>query len=132
MHIRLVGLSHNSAPLEVRERVSFSKEQLADALPRPNALTGEGVIQSTCDGTEVYTVSEHPAKIVEQTPGFLAKYRCPRTPPDLEPAHLEVVEALTRSTVNKLLHEPTALLRQHPDKPQLQAARDLFRLWDDS
>ena len=74
MHILVVGLSHKSAPLEVRERVSFSKEQLTDALPRLKALTGEGVIQSTCNRTEIYTASEDPDKTAGQVRAFLADF----------------------------------------------------------
>ena len=49
---------------------------------------------------------------------------------DLSPEDSKVVEALTRSIVNRLLHAPTESLRQGSDKAQLAAARDLFRLWD--
>ena len=44
----------------------------------------------------------------------------------------EVVDALTRSIVNILLHEPTMFLKQRADKAQLETAGELFRLWDDS
>ena len=44
---------------------------------------------------------------------------------------IDVVEALTRSIVNKLLHDPTTALKKGADKSQLMAARDLFGLWDD-
>ena len=44
----------------------------------------------------------------------------------------EVVEALTRSIVKKLLHQPTKYLRQGADQSQLQALRELFRMGDDT
>ncbi|HSE38914.1 MAG TPA: glutamyl-tRNA reductase, partial [Blastocatellia bacterium] len=34
MNIVLVGLSHKTAPLEMRERLAFGESQLADALSR--------------------------------------------------------------------------------------------------
>ena len=49
---------------------------------------------------------------------------------DISPGDSKVVEALTRSIVDKLLHAPTESLRQGADKAQLAAAMDLFRLWD--
>lgn len=51
---------------------------------------------------------------------------------DIPPGQLEVVEALTRSIVKKLLHDPTVFLRHQADKSQLQAARYLFGLGNDS
>ena len=40
----------------------------------------------------------------------------------------QVVEALTHSIVNKILHDPTSSLRQGANKTQIRAARDLFRV----
>ena len=74
MHILLTGLNHVTAPLEVRERVSFSKEQLPDALPMLVDGVGEGVILSTCNRTEVYTVAEEPTEAIDGIHGFLAEY----------------------------------------------------------
>jgi glutamyl-tRNA reductase len=74
LHIQLVGLNHRSAPVAVLERVSFTKEQLADALPKLVAQVGAGVILSTCNRTEIYTVSESPAESASQVRGFLTDY----------------------------------------------------------
>jgi glutamyl-tRNA reductase len=51
----------------------------------------------------------------------------------LDPAQREVVERLSRTLVNKLLHPPTAALSRHaaserPDHPIVEAARVLFAL----
>ncbi len=60
MEILLVGLNHKTAPLEVRESVSFLQEQLPEALKMLRHRVGEGVILSTCNRTEIYTVAgEH-------------------------------------------------------------------------
>ena len=74
MHILLTGLNHKSAPLEMRERVSFSKEQLSEALPDLADHVSEGVILSTCNRTEVYSVSEEPQKTTDDIRRFLADY----------------------------------------------------------
>jgi glutamyl-tRNA reductase len=57
MHITLVGISHKTAPVAVRERFAFSAAELSDALPR---FGGAAVLLSTCNRTEVYLASHHP------------------------------------------------------------------------
>lgn len=55
--ILLVGLSHHTAPVEVRERLAFGDGVLDDAYGRLLAIPGveEGVILSTCNRVEVVT-----------------------------------------------------------------------------
>ena len=84
MHILLVGLNHKTAPLQVRESVAFPKEQLAEALPALKSRVGEGVILSTCNRTEVYSVSDEPAAALQQVKVFLAEFHGLRTE-DLAP-----------------------------------------------
>jgi glutamyl-tRNA reductase len=58
MEIVLVGLSHRTASLELRERVSFTAEQArraADEL-RSRGLLEESLVLSTCNRSEVYGV----------------------------------------------------------------------------
>lgn len=54
-----LGLSHHTAPLDVRERVAFADADLADALTRLRGLpdVNESAIVSTCNRTEIITVS---------------------------------------------------------------------------
>jgi glutamyl-tRNA reductase len=52
------GLSHHTASLSVRERVSLSAEQLPDALHHLRTAFGNGVILSTCNRTEIYLVAD--------------------------------------------------------------------------
>lgn len=56
MHIVLVGLSHHSAPIEVRERLVFRREHLPDAFARLRRDVGlqEAAIVSTCNRVEIY------------------------------------------------------------------------------
>ncbi|MDP3723777.1 MAG: glutamyl-tRNA reductase [Candidatus Omnitrophota bacterium] len=56
MHIVLVGLNHRSAPVELRERLAFRREQLPDALARLRRDVGlrEAAILSTCNRVEIY------------------------------------------------------------------------------
>ena len=58
MHLLVVGLNNKTAPVEIRERLSFPESQLGDAMEllkkRKSIL--ENVIVSTCNRTEVYAV----------------------------------------------------------------------------
>jgi glutamyl-tRNA reductase len=77
MEIVLVGLNHRTAPLEVRERVSFTNEQArraADEL-RSRGLLEETLVLSTCNRSEVYGVP--PEAMHESAPGlssFLSEF----------------------------------------------------------
>jgi glutamyl-tRNA reductase len=58
MHILVIGLNYKTAPVEIRERLTFNPSQLGDAM---NTLKGkksvlENVIVSTCNRTEIYAV----------------------------------------------------------------------------
>ncbi len=58
--VLLVGLSHKSAPIAVRERVALSGDDLKEALGGLRALDGveEAMVVSTCNRVEVYVVGE--------------------------------------------------------------------------
>jgi glutamyl-tRNA reductase len=53
-----IGVSHKTAPVEVREKLAFSGEQLADILRelRSSEEISEAVAVSTCNRTELYMV----------------------------------------------------------------------------
>jgi glutamyl-tRNA reductase len=56
MRLLVLGVSHHTAPIDMRERLAFAPGDLADAvtaLARDPAL-GEVVLLSTCNRTEVY------------------------------------------------------------------------------
>lgn len=56
MHIVVVGLNHHSAPIELRERLAFPRDQLPGALARLRSDVGlqEAMILSTCNRVEIY------------------------------------------------------------------------------
>ena len=56
MEFLVVGLNHRTAPVEVRERLSLNKEQLPEALSAMNSHGASGVILSTCNRSEFYTL----------------------------------------------------------------------------
>jgi glutamyl-tRNA reductase len=63
VQILLVGISHRTAPVELRERVDFQARGVADAL---RAITGRGsareaVVVSTCNRAELYVACDEAA-----------------------------------------------------------------------
>ncbi len=56
MALVLLGINHNTANIDFRERVAFPPEKVADAIQRATALPAldEVVIVSTCNRTELY------------------------------------------------------------------------------
>lgn len=69
--IVVVGLSHKTAPIEVRERLAISKDALPDVLRRLLAepAIGEAIVLSTCNRVEVYAAPRRPQ---QSAPGRLA------------------------------------------------------------
>ena len=77
MEIVLVGLNHRTAPVEVRERVSFNAEQSRKAAEelRARGILEETLVLSTCNRSEVYGVP--PEASHECAPGlssFLSEF----------------------------------------------------------
>ena len=68
MTLALVGGTHRTVPLALRERLAFSAEQAAAALARfRDRFPGrEGVLLSTCNRVEIY-VAGHSGHL-NQTP----------------------------------------------------------------
>ncbi|MDF2854761.1 MAG: glutamyl-tRNA reductase [Neobacillus sp.] len=58
MHIVVVGLNYKTAPVEIRERLSFNESDLGDAIKKLNTKKSilENIIVSTCNRTEIYAV----------------------------------------------------------------------------
>ena len=81
MEIVLVGLNHRTAPVEVRERVSFTAEQARRAAHelRSRGILEETLVLSTCNRSEVYGVP--PESSHECAPGlssFLSEFHAVR------------------------------------------------------
>src|SRR3989442_10525650 len=81
MEIVLVGLNHRTAPVEVREKVSFTAEQARRAAEelRARGILEETLVLSTCNRSEVYGVP--PESSHESAPGlstFLSEFHSVR------------------------------------------------------
>jgi glutamyl-tRNA reductase len=76
MEIVALGISHKTAPVEVRERFSFAAHAVPDALARLRGLDGvaEAVLLSTCNRVEIYAaVESHPAHALAAIRGLVAE-----------------------------------------------------------
>lgn len=78
MYWTMIGWSHHHAPIEIRERLAFSTEQVGEALKLftqrfPDA---ESVLLSTCNRVELYTASKDKDKLPqpEQLARFLTDF----------------------------------------------------------
>src|SRR5690606_2314741 len=69
-----VGINHKTASVDVRERVAFAPDQLADALQqlRDETAAREVAILSTCNRTEIYCTQDQarPEQLIE----WVARY----------------------------------------------------------
>jgi glutamyl-tRNA reductase len=54
MHISVVGISHKTAPVAVREHFAFAQDELAVVLDRLRTTHDGAAVLSTCNRTEVY------------------------------------------------------------------------------
>ena len=59
MRLQILGLNHNTAPVEIREQVVFAGDEVSRALQRLKNLDGvdEAVLLSTCNRTEFYVIT---------------------------------------------------------------------------
>src|SRR6266567_5822735 len=85
MPILVIGLSHHSSPVTVRERFAFAEARVPATLQllRESGLAGESVILSTCNREEIYVSTELEARrAFTELKGFLVNchdYRDPLT-----------------------------------------------------
>jgi glutamyl-tRNA reductase len=73
MSIVVLGLSHRTSPVAMRERYAFAEARIPDALQklREQGLAREAVILSTCNRVELYVATELPP---QQAGGELKKF----------------------------------------------------------
>ena len=103
MHLLLVGISHRTAPVELRERVDFQARDLATALRAlsERGSAHEAVVVSTCNRAEMYVACD-----------------------DTEPTRQDLVRFL--SDYNEVA--PNEITPHVYDVADLDAARHLFRV----
>ena len=76
MNIIVVGLSHKTAPVQVREKVAFAPTQMDKPLHQLVAIPDvtEAIIVSTCNRVEIYACTRDIAGGIARVKRFLADY----------------------------------------------------------
>ncbi len=76
MHIIVLGLSHKTAPIEVREKISFPAADQASHLDSllMSPSVAEAAILSTCNRTELYAVVDDPDRGKNDLTAYLAEF----------------------------------------------------------
>ena len=103
MHLLLVGISHRTAPVELRERLDFQARGVEDALQALGHRheTREAVIVSTCNRAELYAACEDLSAGRAAIADFISEYH-----------------GIDRAAVQPHIYDVT----------DLEAARHLFRV----
>ena len=74
MHICVVGVNHSTTTVAIREKLAISTRQLSDALVSLGIYVDHGIILSTCNRTEIYTVSSDGHNTEQASADFLRTY----------------------------------------------------------
>ncbi|MGD9056423.1 MAG: glutamyl-tRNA reductase [Desulfobacterales bacterium] len=76
LDIVLLGINHNTAPIEVRECIAFTEDQSKSALHSLMRKTfiKEALLFSTCNRVEVLVVTDDSTRAVDETKNFIAEF----------------------------------------------------------
>ncbi len=127
MQLALVGLSHKTAPVEIRERLAFSATDIQDALRSLVQYDGisEAMILSTCNRVEV--VAEAPDD--ELVREFLCSYH--RIPCDSIASHLYTLR--DNDAIRHIFRVASSLDSMVVGEPQiLGQVKEAFRVASDA
>jgi glutamyl-tRNA reductase len=119
MPVKLVGISHHTAPLHVRERFVFDPEQarsLMRSLVR-DELASETVLVSTCNRSELYYVAEEEA---DPLPHVFVAELAARAAIPVEEAETFVYAHRERDVVHHLFRVTSSLDSMILGEPQIQ------------
>jgi len=76
MDVLVVGINHKTAPVEIREKLSFSEKEVGRSLRRLLELPefAENMILSTCNRVEIYATTRNVERAMVALKSFLAEY----------------------------------------------------------
>ncbi len=76
MKLICLGISHQTAPVELRERLAIGEQDLPNALEEVTSheVISEAVLLSTCNRVEAYAVASHVGRGLEGLERFLRKH----------------------------------------------------------
>ena len=120
MHVVVIGLSHHSSPVTVREKFAFAEARIPEALQalRTSGLAEEAVILSTCNRVEIYAATTlEPRRAFAALREFLIRthdYRDPLTDELYQYSDQEGVEHLFKvaSGLDSMVLGETEILGQ--------------------
>jgi glutamyl-tRNA reductase len=84
LHLLLVGISHRTAPVELRERLDFHTRGLCDSMRRlsERGPAREVVVVSTCNRAELYAACDDVGTTEAAFTGFISEFH------DIPPSHI--------------------------------------------
>ncbi|MGB0909244.1 MAG: glutamyl-tRNA reductase [Nitrospirales bacterium] len=128
MNIIVVGLSHNTAPVELRERLAVPESRMGEALTRlvSYSCVKEGMFLSTCNRVEVYAVVSDREVGFTQVQDFLVSTHFSLSADELFP---HVYRYADDSTIKHLFRVASSLDSMILGEPQvLGQVKDAFEL----
>ncbi len=77
MNILVVGLSHKTAPIDIREKITFPADGIDTPLRKIMNLPAcsESMILSTCNRAEIYVAVKDPDKAAGHIKSFISEYK---------------------------------------------------------
>src|SRR5690242_19357952 len=117
MKLLVTGVSHKTAPVEVRECLAFAENSLPAALKdlRARAGVSEAVILSTCNRVEIAVTTEDGVDPQSTVDAFLADHKT--VAPDSIAAHLYRFEG--RDAIHHLFRVAASLDSMVVGEPQI-------------
>lgn len=76
MDLLVVGMNHKTAPVEIREKISFGAKQLIEVnrFLKASASLEENLILSTCNRVEIYALASHNRDHIQEIEDFLSRF----------------------------------------------------------
>jgi len=76
MNLAVIGINHKTAPVEIREKFSFSPKQILEVnrALKEEGISSENLILSTCNRMEIYAVAGQKSDFIGATKDFLSRF----------------------------------------------------------
>jgi len=76
MDLMVLGINHKTAPVEIREKFSFTGKRMAEVnrLLKEDASLEENLVLSTCNRMEIYAVANHNKDHIGDIKNFLGRF----------------------------------------------------------
>ncbi|OGW77292.1 MAG: glutamyl-tRNA reductase [Omnitrophica bacterium RIFCSPHIGHO2_02_FULL_46_20] len=76
MDLIVIGINHKTAPVEIREKLSFSPKEIIEAnrLLKESVFLKESLILSTCNRVEIYALCDRGKDYLSGIKSFLGRY----------------------------------------------------------